>query len=581
MIDPLVSLAFSIQSNKGVYAVLLGSGISRSSGIPTGWDIVLDLSQKLAGAMSEDTKGDPEAWYSAKFKKEPDYSDLLDNLCKTQAERQQLLRSYFEPTAEEREQGLKQPTKAHRAIAKLMVAGYIRVAITTNFDRLLEQAIQDEGTAPVVIMSDDGIVGAVPLAHQKCCIIKLHGDYLDTRIKNTPSEVGKYEKKTNAFLNQVFDQFGLIVCGWSAQWDLALRAAIERCQSRRFTMFWASHGTPKDDAKQLISLRDGAIIPIADADSFFNKLADMVQGIDESNTSNPASLSALIALTKRYLADPQSSIKLADLLYDEVQSTRAAIASHEKNVLAQQGNSDFNKIFAEYRRILVRLQSVVVLCCEYGPDSIFKGVADVIQRMAVKNRDSENPSIHDGLRLYPALILFYSAGLIALAHERMDLAAVLLTKPSYRDLNNVKQLILSPMLNDSNGFCKHTIEGESKIVPKSEHLFVVLREPLLRFIPDPDIYDQTFDDWEYLLAMVFMDVNKSFSIINGKWAPLGRYFWKAKQSVESAVERQGTALEQKTDQWPPLLSGLFGGNVDTAKQLQRDMLDMIGRTQLF
>ncbi len=40
MIEPIVSLAFSLHANKGVYALLLGSGVSRSAGIPTGWEVV-------------------------------------------------------------------------------------------------------------------------------------------------------------------------------------------------------------------------------------------------------------------------------------------------------------------------------------------------------------------------------------------------------------------------------------------------------------------------------------------------------------------------------------------------------------
>lgn len=43
MIDPVHSLAFSIQANRGVYAILLGSGVSRAARIPTGWEITLDL----------------------------------------------------------------------------------------------------------------------------------------------------------------------------------------------------------------------------------------------------------------------------------------------------------------------------------------------------------------------------------------------------------------------------------------------------------------------------------------------------------------------------------------------------------
>ena len=51
------------------------------------------------------------------------------------------LKAYFEPNDDERAQGLKRPTAAHRSIAELVAAGAIRVIITTNFDCLLEQAL--------------------------------------------------------------------------------------------------------------------------------------------------------------------------------------------------------------------------------------------------------------------------------------------------------------------------------------------------------------------------------------------------------------------------------------------------------
>lgn len=145
MIDPVHSLAFSIQANRGVYAVLLGSGVSRAARIPTGWEITLDLVRKLLALHGEVCELDPELWYAAKFGKGADYSDLLDALAKTPAERQQLLRAYWEPSEQEREEGAKRPTAAHRAIAALVAQGFVKVIITTNFDRLMESALVDEG----------------------------------------------------------------------------------------------------------------------------------------------------------------------------------------------------------------------------------------------------------------------------------------------------------------------------------------------------------------------------------------------------------------------------------------------------
>lgn len=56
----LTTLSFSIYSNKGVYALLLGSGISRSAGIPTGWNIVTDLIHKLAVQYGKSYIDNPE-----------------------------------------------------------------------------------------------------------------------------------------------------------------------------------------------------------------------------------------------------------------------------------------------------------------------------------------------------------------------------------------------------------------------------------------------------------------------------------------------------------------------------------------
>ena len=180
-----------MQANRGVYALLLGSGVSRAAEIPTGWEIVVNLLGKLAAADGNSADVDSEQWYRQKYGESPEYSSLLDRLARAPAERQQLLRPYFEPTDQEREDGLKQPTAAHRAIAQLVAQGFVRVIITTNFDRLVEKALEDVGVTPTVLSSPDHVKGALPLIHTRCCVFKVHGDYQDTRIRNSPTEFSK------------------------------------------------------------------------------------------------------------------------------------------------------------------------------------------------------------------------------------------------------------------------------------------------------------------------------------------------------------------------------------------------------
>jgi hypothetical protein len=202
MIDPLVSLAFSVHSSPGVYAWLLGSGISRSAGIPTGYEVTLDLVRKVARLDGADPEPDPLVWYQRAHGTQPNYSGLLAPLAPTQSERNALLRGYFEPTEQEAAEGIKTPKAAHRAIAELMAAGYVRVAITTNFDRLLEKAAEAAGITPALISTADSANGALPLTHSKATIIKVNGDYLDTRIRNTSEELSEYEPQIAALLDR-------------------------------------------------------------------------------------------------------------------------------------------------------------------------------------------------------------------------------------------------------------------------------------------------------------------------------------------------------------------------------------------
>ena len=96
-LDNDIRIAFSLHSSPGAYALLLGSGISSSAGILTGWGIVLDLISRISSIENESPFIDPEKWYIEKYNETPDYSKLLDKLTRSSVERKNLLHQYFEP----------------------------------------------------------------------------------------------------------------------------------------------------------------------------------------------------------------------------------------------------------------------------------------------------------------------------------------------------------------------------------------------------------------------------------------------------------------------------------------------------
>jgi hypothetical protein len=60
MIDRDLTLAIALATDPGSYAFLVGSGMSRSAGIPTGFEIVTDLILKVAALTGDDPGQDPQ-----------------------------------------------------------------------------------------------------------------------------------------------------------------------------------------------------------------------------------------------------------------------------------------------------------------------------------------------------------------------------------------------------------------------------------------------------------------------------------------------------------------------------------------
>jgi len=190
---------------------------------------------------------------------------------------------------------------------------------------LLESALTDVGIQPVVISTVDASKGALPLAHSRCTVIKLNGDYLDSRLKNTGDELARYEDAIERLLDQVFDEYGLVVCGWSGDWDTALRGALERCSSRRFTTYWASRGKLSQKAQDLVALRQATVIPISAADEFFSDLLGRVLALEDMANTDVLSAKIAVARMKRYLADPTQRINLHDLVTTETEKAHVIL----------------------------------------------------------------------------------------------------------------------------------------------------------------------------------------------------------------------------------------------------------------
>ena len=417
-VDPATKLAFSVHENRGVFALLLGSGLSRAAEIMTGWEITLDLVRRVAMARGVEEKDDWVDWYVKAEGKEPDYSEVLAQVASFKAERRAILHSYIEPSDKDREEGRKTPTSAHGAIARLVQQGYVRVIVTTNFDRLMETALREIGIEPTVITSTDSLKGADPFTHCTCYILKLHGDYKDARIRNTDKELNDYPGIYNKLLHRIFDEHGLIVCGWSGEWDDALRSAIERVKNRRYPMFWASRGALKGKAEDLCRARKGIAVSISDADSFFGNLVEQVEALARSQRQNPIGVEMLVSRAKRYLSKPEHRIQLEDLVFEEVERVTSRLDQDDVALSSADDDKDILQRFICCEGISEGLAKVCGLIGRWGNSAQISVVIDSIRAILsfAKNSPSSKAFSFEQQQ-YPA-VLAYHACTLGLQHSQ-------------------------------------------------------------------------------------------------------------------------------------------------------------------
>lgn len=567
VIDPLLSLAFSTHANKGVYALLLGSGVSRSAEIPTGWDIVLDLIRQVAALRGMDCEPDPAAWYTTTAAEPPDYPKLLEALAGSPAERNLLLRRYFEPTPEERDRGVKVPRVAHRAIAQLVRQGYVRVIITVNFDPLLERAFEEGGVTPTVISTPDQFTGALPLVHAGPIIAKVNGDYRDTRIKNTPAELEQYDAVTNRFLDRVFDEFGLVVCGWSGDYDVALRAAIERCTTRRFSTFWTDVRPPGELARRLIDRRGGHFILIRDADNFFHELAERVAALARLDRPHPLSAKVAVERLKRYLGAPGERIALRDLVMEQAEALYARVTSDAFPVNAPVTEDAIRSRVEQFEAHSELSVSLFATGCYWDTGEHERVWVAVLERLA--NFPPPNGQvIWLGLRSYPALLVLYAGGIAAVAGERYETVAALLTKPRVRSLDREAPLALElhpvEVMRPEVG---HVLPGmNQRYTPMNDRLYQALRGQLAEYLPDERAYERVFDRFEYVLSLVHADFHEA---TRGRWwCPVPRLAWKRRVEIQAVIDDVAGVLGRLVQ------AGLFGGAPDHGRKV-KDSVDAL------
>ncbi|WP_422762676.1 SIR2 family protein [Lysinibacillus sp. NPDC056220] len=585
LIEPSMALALNIHASPGVYALLLGSGISIASGVKTGWGVVEDLVGKVASVRDPgnpdartDAMGDPDKWWESNCDEPLGYSSLLAAVAPKPASRQALLAGYFEPKDGD-DDGDKAPTAAHRAIAQLVKRGSIRVILTTNFDRLMERALQEVGISPQVVHRPEAIDAMKPLAHSQVTVIKLHGDYADLAQRNTVDELESYPETQQGLLERVLDEYGLIVCGWSADWDTALVRAVEGTRSRRYPMFWSTYGQLGPAARRLTTQHSAVIVEGMSADELFTGLMQQVEALDRLSAA-PITRDLAVVQLKRALPDPVRRIELFDLVDQAV--TQIIDGSTPERRPMSATSATWADIFAAsvqgYRAdsdILLHLLANGVFHDDGAHDQLWQRAVGRLVRMRDTMPGSYNEYL-EKLRHLPALLATWTIGVAAVLSRREELLASVLTRPewAYPSSGHRRQgpaWYLNPLrVIEPEGInnISRSSGGNGWLYPQSHWLKDELREAFRLVEPSDIAYREACSRFEFLASMTAMDSDNE--VFAYPWA--GEFFLDSFWGYDD-VGLTASVERELSDSWPLLRAGAFGGDLARAQAAHAALVD--------
>lgn len=232
---------------------LFGAGTSVSAGLPSAYDLIWDFKRRIYcseqgialnrfsnlsdrglrtqiqsyfdkndNCPSKDTPEEYSFYFERAFPKAIDRKEYLDNLLS----------------------GI-QLSYGHKVIGLLMKKGHINIIFTTNFDKAFENtAVQvfrntEDWYKTDLDSADNGLklfqASKVPL------IIKMHGDYLSEKLKNTTEELQSQDSKLRHILTTTSYTNGIGIMGYSGR-DLsvmeALHSALEQDNCFPNGIFW-------------------------------------------------------------------------------------------------------------------------------------------------------------------------------------------------------------------------------------------------------------------------------------------------------------------------------------------------------
>lgn len=381
----------SLQTRK--VSFFLGAGASIESGILSATQCILEWKK-----MIYDSNNPNSSFRYADFKAENcilEVQKWIDSQKKYPALNSDMEYSYFAEAAIQDDndrcayfnakiQEAKNPSVGYKLLAFMAKQGYLDRIWTTNFDDLVQRAMSEQNIPTIEVSLDCKERVYLPIAKNNIMIIKLHGDYKYSKMKNTSKELDTQESIFVEALKHSLKDTDLIVIGYSGR-DSSVMTAIEKAYSEKGCgrLFWLGYERNANACvEKLLSKicnngRKAYYVPSNGFDSIMFDITDIKYGTNERLKSEYRQLIAKesINLTKDFV---ESSGKIGKVVSTNCYLLKCPNVFYQFDITRKESEN-----WVEINELVKKLPDAVIDRC--GCTAFFLGNKDSVQNIFKRN----------------------------------------------------------------------------------------------------------------------------------------------------------------------------------------------------
>jgi Flp pilus assembly protein TadD/CO dehydrogenase/acetyl-CoA synthase epsilon subunit len=267
-------LAYKIKgfSRQPRFAFFLGAGASRQSGVITASEMIRVFKERIYSECCDTltTDEEKENWLKNQdwYKEEgSDYCKLFEQFEPKEIGRQRYIESIIDG---------QEASFGYVVLANLIANNYVNSVITTNFDDLIYSACSSYTGIRPIVYAYGVLASEMRIAAERPKILKLHGDYLYSLLKNTGKETAVQDQNMARQLGQLLSEYGLVVVGYSGG-DKSILDIFETISEKNDLYWCVRTGDEINSAvEKLLEDKGSFIVEIDGFDEMMNEIRHIV-----------------------------------------------------------------------------------------------------------------------------------------------------------------------------------------------------------------------------------------------------------------------------------------------------------------